>query len=89
MLKKSREEAARAAAAEPLAPVAPVVSPEARELSWEDVRPVDLLSLEVGYRLGTAQCDVALAHADHRCGELEAAKARGNNALAAFRMRAR
>jgi len=40
----------------------------------------------IGYRLGTAQCDVALAHADHRCGELDAAKARANNALAAFRM---
>ena len=25
--------------------------PEARELSWEDVQPVDLLGLEVGYRL--------------------------------------
>src|SRR6185369_6491370 len=31
--------------------VAPVASPETRELSWDDVRPVDLLSLEVGYRL--------------------------------------
>ena len=40
----------------------------------------------LGYRLGTAQCDIGLAHADHRCGELEAAKARGHNALAAFRM---
>ena len=27
------------------------VAPESRELSWEDVRPVDLLGLEVGYRL--------------------------------------
>src|ERR1700722_7545878 len=26
-------------------------SPEARELSWEDVQPVDVLGLEVGYRL--------------------------------------
>jgi len=29
----------------------PVVQPENRELSWDDVRPVDLLGLEVGYRL--------------------------------------
>ena len=28
-----------------------MVPPESRELSWEDVRPVDLLGLEVGYRL--------------------------------------
>jgi flagellar biosynthesis protein FlhA len=26
-------------------------SPESRELSWEDVQPVDILGLEVGYRL--------------------------------------
>jgi flagellar biosynthesis protein FlhA len=50
LLKRSREEAARAAIEPPL-PVASVVSPESRELSWEDVRPVDLLGLEVGYRL--------------------------------------
>jgi flagellar biosynthesis protein FlhA len=35
--------APKAAAANP--------SPEARELSWEDVQPVDVLGLEVGYRL--------------------------------------
>ena len=28
-----------------------MVAPESRELSWDDVRPVDLLGLEVGYRL--------------------------------------
>jgi len=35
------------------APKAPTVaaSPESRELSWEDVQPVDVLGLEVGYRL--------------------------------------
>jgi flagellar biosynthesis protein FlhA len=37
------------------APVAPVVVPlpplEQRELSWDDVEPVDLIGLEVGYRL--------------------------------------
>jgi flagellar biosynthesis protein FlhA len=29
----------------------PSVPPEQRELSWDDVQPVDLLGLEVGYRL--------------------------------------
>src|SRR5690606_24899403 len=45
---------AAAAAEETLtrqAQAVPVVQPESRELSWDDVRPVDLLSLEVGYRL--------------------------------------
>jgi flagellar biosynthesis protein FlhA len=32
-------------------PVAPAPSPENKELSWEDVQPVDRLGLEVGYRL--------------------------------------
>jgi flagellar biosynthesis protein FlhA len=41
-----------AAAAKPVEEAAPPsVPPESRELSWEDVRPVDLLGLEVGYRL--------------------------------------
>jgi flagellar biosynthesis protein FlhA len=44
-------ERAAAAAASPAQDLAPVVPPESRELSWEDVRPVDLLGLEVGYRL--------------------------------------
>jgi flagellar biosynthesis protein FlhA len=30
---------------------APVVPPESRELTWEDVQPVDIIGLEVGYRL--------------------------------------
>jgi flagellar biosynthesis protein FlhA len=30
-------------------PVAP--APESKELTWEDVRPIDLIGLEVGYRL--------------------------------------
>jgi flagellar biosynthesis protein FlhA len=34
-----------------LAQPAPAAQPESRELTWDDVRPVDLLSLEVGYRL--------------------------------------
>jgi flagellar biosynthesis protein FlhA len=50
MLTKRRDEAARREAEVP-PPAAPVVSPESRELSWDDVRPVDPLGLEVGYRL--------------------------------------
>src|SRR5574338_1604782 len=30
---------------------APVVPPEQREVSWDDLQPVDQLGLEVGYRL--------------------------------------
>jgi flagellar biosynthesis protein FlhA len=29
----------------------PAINPEQRELSWDDVRPVDLIGIEVGYRL--------------------------------------
>jgi flagellar biosynthesis protein FlhA len=43
-----RRTAAAAAATAPK-PAAP--APETRELTWEDVRPVDLVGLEVGYRL--------------------------------------
>ena len=32
-------------------PPPPAPSPESRELSWDDVQPVDLIGLEVGYRL--------------------------------------
>jgi flagellar biosynthesis protein FlhA len=32
-------------------PPAPVAPPEAKELSWDDVQGVDLIGLEVGYRL--------------------------------------
>ena len=47
----------RAAAATAAAVPKPVPqAPESRELTWEDVRPVDLVGLEVGYRL------VALVH---------------------------
>jgi flagellar biosynthesis protein FlhA len=45
---RKRRDAAAAAPA-PAAPAAPAA--ENRELSWEDVRPVDVLGLEVGYRL--------------------------------------
>jgi flagellar biosynthesis protein FlhA len=51
VLTKRRDAALAAKAAEVAAPAAPTAMPEARELSWEDVQPVDLLGLEVGYRL--------------------------------------
>jgi flagellar biosynthesis protein FlhA len=47
IIKRRRAADAAAAAAPKPAPQAP----ETRELSWEDVRPVDLIGLEVGYRL--------------------------------------
>ncbi|MGH8318962.1 MAG: flagellar biosynthesis protein FlhA [Steroidobacteraceae bacterium] len=40
-----------AAAATSSAPKPAPPAPETRELTWEDVRPVDLIGLEVGYRL--------------------------------------
>src|SRR5262249_15167615 len=53
-IKKRQDEAnapeAKAAAAAAAASAAPT-PPEQRELSWDDVQPVDLLGLEVGYRL--------------------------------------
>jgi flagellar biosynthesis protein FlhA len=51
ILSKRRDAAKAAQDAKAAAPTAPAPSPEARELSWEDVQPVDLLGLEVGYRL--------------------------------------
>ena len=42
---------AAAAAAKPVEAAAPPPSPEARELTWDDVQPVDTVGLEVGYRL--------------------------------------
>ena len=45
---RSAEQAAKAAKAPP---PAPPPAPESTELSWDDVRPVDLLSVEVGYKL--------------------------------------
>ena len=47
-LVKKREEAAAIAVAPPEPPPAPA---EVQELSWDDVRPVDVIGLEVGYRL--------------------------------------
>jgi flagellar biosynthesis protein FlhA len=51
LLAKRRDATKAAQDAKAAAPAAPISSPEARELSWEDVQPVDLLGLEVGYRL--------------------------------------
>ena len=51
LLQKSRAASAERAAVEAIVPPVPVLSPEQRDLSWDDVRPVDLLGLEVGYRL--------------------------------------
>ena len=41
----------REAAAVPEAPPAPAAAPLSNEASWDDVTPVDVLGLEVGYRL--------------------------------------
>src|SRR4249919_3373519 len=49
-LVKKREAEAAAPVAAP-EPPPPPPSPETQELSWEDVRPVDAVGLEVGYRL--------------------------------------
>ncbi len=46
-----RRRAQRAAAAPAPAPVVPAQSAEQRELSWDDVQTVDLIGLEVGFRL--------------------------------------
>jgi flagellar biosynthesis protein FlhA len=50
-LLKKRAQAASEAAAAPPAPVA--TSSEPRDLSWDDVQSVDLIGLEVGFRLVT------------------------------------
>jgi flagellar biosynthesis protein FlhA len=51
LLQQAARKAAAARDALPPEPVAAPPSADNRDLSWEDVRPVDLLSLEVGYRL--------------------------------------
>src|SRR4029077_2908959 len=45
--------AKRRAEVKAVPPPAPVVAPapESRELSWDDVQPMDLIGLKVGYRL--------------------------------------
>ena len=47
----TRQRARAVAATEAEPPPSAPASPESRELSWDDVRPVDLIGLEVGYRL--------------------------------------
>jgi flagellar biosynthesis protein FlhA len=49
LIKKREAEAAAPVVAPE--PPPPPPSPESQELSWEDVRPVDAVGLEVGYRL--------------------------------------
>jgi flagellar biosynthesis protein FlhA len=49
LLGKQRNAEKKAAAAPP--PAVPATPLEQRELSWDDVEPVDLIGLEVGYRL--------------------------------------
>ena len=46
-----RRRAARAAETPAPAPAVPAPNAEQRELSWDDVQPVDLISLQVGFRL--------------------------------------
>jgi flagellar biosynthesis protein FlhA len=48
---KRRGEAESAAAEEPELEAAPEVPSEQRELTWDDVNAVDIIGLEVGYRL--------------------------------------
>jgi flagellar biosynthesis protein FlhA len=51
MIAKRQQQASRASA-EPVVPVAaPEAAGEMRELTWQDVQPVDVVGLEVGYRL--------------------------------------
>lgn len=47
LVKKKQDEEARAAVVQP----PPPPPPEVKELSWDDVAPVDAIGLEVGYRL--------------------------------------
>ncbi|OOG26202.1 flagellar biosynthesis protein FlhA [Thioalkalivibrio denitrificans] len=50
-LTAQRRAAEEAALLQPAVEAAPPTSPELKELSWDDVPPVDLVGLEVGYRL--------------------------------------
>ncbi len=47
----SQQRARAEAGPEDTPPEEPEPSPEARDLSWDDVAPVDIIGLEVGYRL--------------------------------------
>ncbi|MCF6281603.1 MAG: flagellar biosynthesis protein FlhA [Candidatus Polarisedimenticolaceae bacterium] len=48
---RNNEVTAAAVAAAPPPPPPAEISPEQRDLSWDDVQPVDVIGLEVGYRL--------------------------------------
>jgi flagellar biosynthesis protein FlhA len=48
-LNRKAKQAAQTLAAPP--PPPPVVNPDQKELSWDDVKPVDQIGLEVGFRL--------------------------------------
>jgi flagellar biosynthesis protein FlhA len=50
-LRQRAERAAIEAEVTPVPPPAPVPALESKELTWEDVQPVDIIGLEVGYRL--------------------------------------
>jgi flagellar biosynthesis protein FlhA len=50
-LRQRAQNAAIEAEAIPVAPPVPVAALESKELTWEDVQPVDIIGLEVGYRL--------------------------------------
>jgi len=49
--RRAKQLAAMAATASAPGANGPAVPPEQRELSWEDVQPVDLIGVEVGFRL--------------------------------------
>jgi len=51
LLNRRATRAAAMAAATPSPSAAPPLPPEQRELSWDDVKPVDLIGVEVGFRL--------------------------------------
>jgi flagellar biosynthesis protein FlhA len=51
LLRKHQKEAAEEAASEPAPAPLPPPQIDNRELTWDDVQPVDLIGLEVGYRL--------------------------------------
>jgi flagellar biosynthesis protein FlhA len=51
VLSQRARRAAAVASSAPVPATPPTVPPDQRELSWEDVQPVDLIGLEVGFRL--------------------------------------
>jgi flagellar biosynthesis protein FlhA len=53
LLQKRARELAATAAAPPVGATPAAVPPEQRELSWDDVQSVDLIGVEVGFRLVT------------------------------------